>query len=55
MNCNNNWGVYAFHPVGANALLCDGSVHFLDVTLDREVFAGLVTKAGGESITPNCF
>jgi prepilin-type N-terminal cleavage/methylation domain-containing protein len=48
INCNNSWGIYAFHVAGANALLGDGSVHFLRVGLDRDVFAGLVTHAGGE-------
>jgi hypothetical protein len=28
----------------------DGSVHFLAVGLDRDVFAALVTRAGGETI-----
>jgi prepilin-type N-terminal cleavage/methylation domain-containing protein/prepilin-type processing-associated H-X9-DG protein len=51
INCNNNWGIYAFHPTGANALYCDGSVHYLRVGLDRDIFAGLVTRAGGEVIT----
>ena len=53
INCNNSWGIYAFHPSGANALLCDGSVHFLAVGLDRDVFAALVTRAGGEVIDGN--
>ncbi len=48
INCNNNWGIYAFHPAGANALFCDGSVHFLVEGLDRDIFASIVTKAGGE-------
>lgn len=51
VNCNNNWGIYAFHPTGAGVLLCDGSVHFVSRSLDREVFAGMVTKAGAEVIT----
>ena len=55
MNCNNNWGIYAFHPNGANILLCDGSVHFVGETLDRDVFAGLVTKAGHELIRADSF
>jgi prepilin-type N-terminal cleavage/methylation domain-containing protein/prepilin-type processing-associated H-X9-DG protein len=55
VNANNNWGIYAFHPQGANVLLCDGSVHFVGETLDRDVFAGLVTKAGGEPINANKF
>lgn len=48
VNCNNNWGIYAFHVGGAEILLCDGSVHFVSQSLDREIFAGLVTKAGEE-------
>ncbi len=31
-------------------LLCDGSVHFVSQNLDRDIFAGLVTKSGGEII-----
>ncbi|MBL8824344.1 MAG: DUF1559 domain-containing protein [Planctomycetia bacterium] len=50
INCNNNWGIYAFHPAGANVLFCDGGVRFLPVGLDREVFAGIVTRDGGEVI-----
>lgn len=50
INCNNNWGIYSFHTGGAHVLLCDGSVQFLSTSLDREIFAGLVTKAGGEVI-----
>jgi prepilin-type N-terminal cleavage/methylation domain-containing protein/prepilin-type processing-associated H-X9-DG protein len=53
INCNNSWGIYSFHTQGANALYCDGSVHFLAVGLDRDVFAGLVTHAGGEVINGN--
>ncbi len=48
VNCNNNWGIYAFHPGGANILLCDGSVRLIAESLDREIFAGLVTRAGEE-------
>lgn len=48
INCNNSWGIYSFHSGGANAVFVDGSVHFLRVGLDRDVFAALVTRAGGE-------
>jgi prepilin-type N-terminal cleavage/methylation domain-containing protein/prepilin-type processing-associated H-X9-DG protein len=51
INCNNSWGIYSFHTGGANALYCDGSVHFLAVGLNRDVFASLVTHAGGEAIS----
>ena len=55
INCNNSWGIYAFHSGGANALLVDGSVHFLAVSLDRDVFAALVTRAGGETIPSSTY
>ena len=55
INCNNSWGIYAFHTHGANALFVDGSVHFLAEGLDRDVFAALVTRAGGEPIDGRSF
>jgi prepilin-type N-terminal cleavage/methylation domain-containing protein/prepilin-type processing-associated H-X9-DG protein len=55
VNCNNNWGIYAFHPGGANILLCDGSIQFLHPTLDRDVFASLVTKSGSETFSADSF
>jgi prepilin-type N-terminal cleavage/methylation domain-containing protein/prepilin-type processing-associated H-X9-DG protein len=55
INCNNSWGIYSFHSAGANALFVDGSVHFLRIGLDRDVFAALVTRAGGETIPGDVF
>jgi prepilin-type N-terminal cleavage/methylation domain-containing protein/prepilin-type processing-associated H-X9-DG protein len=55
INCNNSWGIYSFHSVGANAVFVDGSVHFLRVGLDRDVFAALVTRAGGEVIPGDAY
>jgi len=55
INCNNSWGIYSFHSQGANAVFCDGSVHFLRVGLDRDVFAALVTRAGGETIPGDAY
>jgi prepilin-type N-terminal cleavage/methylation domain-containing protein/prepilin-type processing-associated H-X9-DG protein len=55
INCNNSWGIYSFHPGGANAVFVDGSVHFLHVGLDRDVFAALVTRAGNETIPGDAF
>jgi prepilin-type processing-associated H-X9-DG protein len=55
INCNNSWGIYSFHTGGANAVFVDGSVHFLREGLDRNVFAALVTRAGGEEINANAF
>ena len=50
INCNNSRGVSGPHPGGAGVLFVDGSVHFLREGLDRDVFAGLVTRAGDEVI-----
>jgi prepilin-type N-terminal cleavage/methylation domain-containing protein len=48
INCTNNREVYSFHASGAYAAFADGSVHFLGASIDIRVFAGLVTRAGGE-------
>jgi prepilin-type N-terminal cleavage/methylation domain-containing protein/prepilin-type processing-associated H-X9-DG protein len=50
INCNNSWGIYAFHLGGANAVFVDGSVHFLHVGLDPDIFAALVTRAGDDYV-----
>ena len=36
------------HSQGANAALCDGSVHFLNEQMDLQVLAAICTRAGGE-------
>lgn len=36
------------HPSGANAVCCDGSVHFLDESMSLNVLAAICTRAGGE-------
>ena len=51
VNCTNDREVYSFHPDGANAVFADGSVHFLKANIDIRVFAGLVTRAGGEIVS----
>lgn len=45
INCNNQYGLYAFHPRGAHGLFGDGSVHFLKDTLDGYVLWALVSRA----------
>ena len=55
VNCTNNREVYGFHPSGANTVFADGSVHFLSAGTDIRVFAGLVTRAGGEVIPDGDF
>lgn len=51
INCNNDLGVYGFHPGGANVLFADGSAHFLSESTDLLVFYGLVSLAGGEVVS----
>jgi prepilin-type N-terminal cleavage/methylation domain-containing protein/prepilin-type processing-associated H-X9-DG protein len=51
INCTNDREVYSFHPSGANAVLADGSVHFLNADIDIRIVARLVTRAGGEVVT----
>jgi len=50
INCTNDHEVYSFHPGGANAVFADGSLHFLNAGIDIRIFAGLVTRAGGEVV-----
>jgi prepilin-type N-terminal cleavage/methylation domain-containing protein/prepilin-type processing-associated H-X9-DG protein len=50
VNCTNDREVYSFHPGGANVAFADGSVRFLRADVNVRVFAGLVTRAGGEVI-----
>ena len=38
------------HPNGGLFLLCDGSVQFLNDSIDMSVYTGLSTIQGGESV-----
>lgn len=51
INCTNDHEAYSFHPGGANAVFADGSVRFLNESLDMREFARLATRAGGEVAT----
>jgi prepilin-type N-terminal cleavage/methylation domain-containing protein/prepilin-type processing-associated H-X9-DG protein len=55
INCTNAREVYSFHPGGANAVFADGSAHFLKASISMQVFARLVTRAGGEVVSGNDF
>jgi prepilin-type N-terminal cleavage/methylation domain-containing protein/prepilin-type processing-associated H-X9-DG protein len=55
INCNNNKGIYSFHPGGANVLFADGAVHFLRESMSIVTVAALATRAGGEVIDGNAF
>jgi prepilin-type N-terminal cleavage/methylation domain-containing protein/prepilin-type processing-associated H-X9-DG protein len=51
INCTNEREVYSFHPGGANAVMADGSVHFLQAGMSIRILAALVTRAGGEVVS----
>jgi len=42
---------YSFHPGGAMALRCDGSVQFLPETTAAGIVGALVSRNGGEAVT----
>ncbi len=42
----------SFHPQGVNAAYADGSVHFLNESIDLSVLAALCTRAGKEHVSP---
>jgi prepilin-type processing-associated H-X9-DG protein len=42
---------WSWHPSGAHFLFVDASVHFLDVSIDYNVFRALSTRAGGEPVS----
>lgn len=50
VNCNNEYGIYAFHPGGANAAFLDGSVRLLANDLDGPVLFKLISRAGGDTV-----
>ena len=51
INGSNNYGVYAFHPGGANFLFADGAARFLNDTTSADVVAALLTIKAGDAVT----
>jgi prepilin-type processing-associated H-X9-DG protein len=47
------FGAGSPHPGGFNALFADGSVRFIKMSIDLQVFRALITRAGGEVINLN--
>jgi prepilin-type N-terminal cleavage/methylation domain-containing protein/prepilin-type processing-associated H-X9-DG protein len=52
INVNNSQGIYSFHRGGANAVFCDGSVHFLTEGLTPQVLGAIITARSGGVDTP---
>ena len=56
MNCNNLQGdIYSFHTGGANVVFADGHVQFVKSSIPIDVLAALVTKGGGEVVSPDSY
>jgi prepilin-type N-terminal cleavage/methylation domain-containing protein/prepilin-type processing-associated H-X9-DG protein len=53
VNCTSDNEMFSFHPGGINVLLGDGSVHFLKSSTDLNLAAALISKAGGEVVSPD--
>jgi len=55
INNSNEWGhlFYSFHDAGANFAFADGSVRFLAESTSLWTLGALVTRAGGEAVTPD--
>jgi prepilin-type processing-associated H-X9-DG protein len=50
MNCHNNNEIYSFHQGGCNFVMGDGSVHFIQESLDPETFVSLFTRNGDDIV-----
>ncbi len=51
MNCNNQTGIYGFHPQGANIVMADGAVRFVRSDIDIRLMYAIVSRNGGEIIS----
>jgi prepilin-type processing-associated H-X9-DG protein len=50
INISNTYGIYGFHPAGANVLLADGSVHLLSKSLKPSVLMCLMSINSGDLV-----
>jgi prepilin-type N-terminal cleavage/methylation domain-containing protein/prepilin-type processing-associated H-X9-DG protein len=57
INCSNDlaYGIYSFHPGGANMGVCDGSVRFLSQSTSKATVRALVSRAGGEVLGSDAY
>lgn len=51
LNCTNMWEIYSQHSGGANTLMGDGSVRFVNSSISAAVLAASVTRGGGEVVS----
>jgi len=50
VNCSNSYGIYSFHPGGANVALVDGSARFISDSTSIDTVVSLLTIAGREVV-----
>jgi prepilin-type N-terminal cleavage/methylation domain-containing protein/prepilin-type processing-associated H-X9-DG protein len=50
IGCTNDWDLFSYHKGGANAVFCDGSVHFLGANIDPNVLCALITRNNHETV-----
>jgi prepilin-type N-terminal cleavage/methylation domain-containing protein/prepilin-type processing-associated H-X9-DG protein len=55
INCTNAQEVYSFHQGGANVLFADGSARFMNANVSLDILVSLMTRAGGELISPDSY
>jgi prepilin-type processing-associated H-X9-DG protein len=53
VNSTSNNEIYSWHTGGANVLFGDGSVRFMPDNTTATVIVALVTRAGGEAVSPD--
>ncbi|HEY3395816.1 MAG TPA: DUF1559 domain-containing protein, partial [Lacipirellulaceae bacterium] len=53
MNCTNHEEIYSFHLDGCFYGMGDGSVHFVNESIDPDVFTSLFTRDGDDIIDPS--
>lgn len=51
INGSNNYGIYAFHPGGAQLLFADGAVRFVAESTSADVVAALLTIRAEDAVT----
>lgn len=51
INCMNNNEIYSFHVGGAQFVFGDGSVHFIAMEVNSEVFVSLFTRSAGDVVS----
>jgi prepilin-type N-terminal cleavage/methylation domain-containing protein/prepilin-type processing-associated H-X9-DG protein len=45
-------GFKSLHPGGVHFVMCDGSVHFVNESIDMAIYRALATRNGGETASP---